>query len=108
MDDMWELLLTIHSCAIRRGWRFLVYKGKAHTLDTPITWEKYSSDDTPHDHRIGNFFADYWADKAAEIADVPWVESNITCIYDGMAWKIRKRIIDICQNYIPLQQKIKR
>ena len=49
----------------------------------------------------GNSYADYWADKAADIAEVPWAEVNVTGIYDGMAWKIRKRIIAICQHYIP-------
>ena len=50
---------------------------------------------------MGNSYADYWADKAADIAEVLWAEVNVTGIYDGMAWKIRKRIIAICQHYIP-------
>ena len=66
-----------------------------------MNWDKYSADDTPHEHRLGNSYADFWADKAADMAEVPWAEVNVTGIYDGMAWKIRKRIIAICQNYIP-------
>ena len=98
---MWEVFWAIHKCAVRRGWSFRLLKIKAHTLDTPVEWDKYSADDTPHQHRLGNSYADYWADKAADMAEVPWAEVNVTGIYDGMAWKIRKRIVAICQHYIP-------
>ena len=47
-------------------------KVRSHTLEIPVDVDKYSSDALPHEHRLSNSYADYWADHAASIAEVSW------------------------------------
>ena len=60
-------------------------KVKSHTLEILVDVDKYYSDDTPHEHRLGNSYADYWADHAASIAEVSWGNTREVSFSDGLS-----------------------
>ena len=54
----------------------------------------------PHDIRIGNSRADAWADHAADIASVFRRTPKPYGLIDAMGWKVRKRLLAVCMDYI--------
>ena len=101
MDDLWETFWVIHSLVSQQGWIMNVHKVKAHTLDTPIKCDpEYGYDVMPHEIRIGNSRADYWADHAAEIASVYGRTPKPYGLIDALGWNVRKRLLAVCIEFI--------
>ena len=101
MDDLWEPFWAIHSRVTSGGWIIKVHKVKAHTLDTPIKCDpEYGYDVMPHEIRIGNSRADFWADHAAEIASVYGRTPKPYGLIDALGWNVRKRLLAVCIEFI--------
>ena len=55
----------------------------------------------PYEHRLGNSYADYWADVATKTVACDQGHRRTVSMNDASGWLIRNRLLCICQNFLP-------
>ena len=90
------------------GWRIDLRKIKSHTLEPNskyLTGESIDLDDMPYEHRLGNSYADYWADVAAKTVACDQGHRRTVSMNDASGWLIRNRLLCICQIFLPQHKR---
>ena len=108
MDDLWEKFWAIYSIANSMGWEIDLRKIKSHTLEPNsdyLTGESIDLEDMPYEHRLGNSYADYWADIAAKIVACDQGHRQTVSMNDASGWLIRNGLLCICQNFLPQHKR---
>ena len=105
MDDLWETFWAIHDIVVTQKWKFCVHEIKSHTLEKDFNEFPIDLDDMPMEHRESNSRADRWADAAAEIIQCDDDIRRNVSFADAQAWIIRRRLMCICQNFLPKHKK---
>ena len=62
MGKLW----AIYDLAREGGWAFSLIKIKSHKLEPNADTESIDLEEMPYEYRLGNSYADYWADVAAK------------------------------------------
>ena len=105
MDDLWERFWAIYIVAQTAGWEVSLQKIKSHTLEPKSEDESIDLEDMPYEHRLGNSYADYWAEVAAKTVACDLGHRKTVSLNDASGWLIRNRLLCICQNFLPQHKK---
>ena len=91
MDDLWERFWAIYEKAKTAGWRVDIRKIKSHTLEVGskyLTGESIDIDDVPYQWRLGNSYADHWADVASNTVACDQGHRYTVSLNDASGWLI--------------------